>query len=44
MATMTILGTRDSALDQDEVLLGIDADNGKVLDGNALVTHVTGQS
>ena len=34
--------TRDSALDQDEVLLGIDADNGKVLDGNALVTHVTG--
>lgn len=32
----------DSALDQDEVLLGIDADNGKVLDGNALVTHVTG--
>ncbi len=38
----TILGTRDSALDQDEVLLGIDADNGKVLDGNALVTHVTG--
>ena len=38
----TVLGTRDSALDQDEVLLGIDADNGKVLHGNALVTHVTG--